>query len=150
MTRKRSTPFLRRRSSRLIVVFFLAALGANLIFLSLWAFSVSLSDRRLMLVLWPSVNVALFVSAVTIGLRGGYVSDTRLALRLRIGPVPRYLRENPGSPFILTFILSLLVAAATYSSNATLANDIVTNTFLLLVVGVALQAIALARKGPSE
>jgi len=102
------------------------------------------------LVLWPSVNVALFVSAVTIGLRGGYVSDTRLALRLRIGPVPRYLRENPGSPFILTFILSLLVAAATYSSNATLANDIVTNTFLLLVVGVALQAIALARKGPSE
>jgi len=40
-----------------------------------------------------------------------------------------YVKQNPGSPFILIFILSLIVAAATYSFNPTLTNDIVTFTF---------------------
>jgi len=73
-----------------------------------------------------------------------------ITLRIRIGPVPKYLKENTGSPLILTFILSLIFAAATYSAHATLANDIVTKTFLLLIAGIILQVIALARKGSPE
>jgi len=94
--------------------------------------------------------LAILLAAVVPRLRGGLLTSGELTLKIAVGPVPKYLKENPGSPFILTFILSLIVAAAIYSSNPSFANDLVTNTFLLLIVGIVLQAIALARKGSQE
>ena len=75
--------------------------------------------------------------------------EINVSVRLMIGSIPEYLRKNPGSPFILAFILSLVFAAATYTSSQALVNDVVSYTFLLLVVGVILQAISLARH-PNE
>jgi len=89
----------------------------------------------------------LIVSLLIIALRFKWI---QLAPKISIRPIPEYLKENPGSPLILAFILSLILAATIYPRNATLANDIITHTFLLLIAGVILQIITLARKGPEE
>ncbi len=66
-------------------------------------------------------------------------------IRIRIGKFPRYLKKNPGALFILTFILTLVVDAFIYPSNPGFANDLTSDAFILLVIGVILQAISLAR-----
>lgn len=137
------SPF-RSRKGRILATLLVAALAVNAFSAASWALGYSPLSPRVTLVLWAVSNVAILSVAVLASLREG------LILRITIEPVPKYLKENPGSPFILTFILSLLLAAATYSSNSTFANDLVTVTFLLLTMGVALQVIALAKKGSSE
>lgn len=102
---------------------------------------------------WATVAVLFLGALLLIAARFKWIEfsvQARRPVQIRIRPLPQYLKENPGSPFILTFILSLMLAAATYSSSASLANDLVKDTFLLLIVGIALQAIALARKGSQE
>jgi len=73
-----------------------------------------------------------------------------IRFRLRIGKFPKYLKDNPGAPFILTFILTLIVDAAIYPSNANFANDLTSDAFILLVIGVVLRVIAVAREKGNE
>ncbi len=102
-------------------------------------------SRLATMFLWVGSNVVLVVvgfarsSGRTAPLRG------RFALRLQGGPLLQYLKENPGSPLILAFIVSLVAAALIYPSDRVQANDIITYTFILLVVGVVLQAVTLLR-----
>ncbi len=130
------------------------ALGLNILFARLWAEPYALPDLRIMiLVLWTASNVVMLTVALGSTWRALSPVDRHMA---------SYLRKNPGSPFVLTFILSLVFAAATYPDIhvfppyqrypqiPTLANDIVTKAFLLLIVGVVLQAIAVAREGSSK
>jgi len=67
-------------------------------------------------------------------------------ITIRIRGVPSYVRENPGAVFILVFILALIVIAGIYTYNKDLADELATNAFYFLVVGVLLQVIALARQ----
>jgi hypothetical protein len=67
-------------------------------------------------------------------------------ITIRLGKVPTYLKENPGAPFILVFILALVVIAIIYSYDRALADELATNAFYFLVVGVLLQVIAVARQ----
>ncbi len=67
-------------------------------------------------------------------------------ITIRIGKVPPYLRENPGAVFILVFILALIVIAVVYPYDRSLADELATNAFYFLVVGVILQVVAVARK----
>jgi len=61
-------------------------------------------------------------------------------------PIKKYLKENPGAPFIIAFIAmlitcSILVAYKRISS----ANKLAIYAFYSLVIGVALQLIASIR-----
>jgi hypothetical protein len=60
--------------------------------------------------------------------------------------MPPYLKENPGAVFILVFILALIVIAVIYSYDRALADELATNAFYFLVVGVLLQVVAVARQ----
>lgn len=140
----------KRSTGRILAILLLAALAPNILFATLWIMPYSPLGPRLTLTLWTTTNILIFTAIVAASLRRHFLTAESLTLRITIGPVPKYLKENPGSPLILTFILSLILAAATYSVNATLANDIVTNTFLLLIAGIILQVIALTRKGSQE
>ena len=52
----------------------------------------------------------------------------------------QHFRENPGSPFVMAFIASLILTAGLLLlSKYDYANYIVTAGFLLLIPGVALQ-----------
>jgi len=54
--------------------------------------------------------------------------------------VKRYIRENWGAPFIVGFMLLLMVAAASLSMGlAALANEVAIYAYYALVVGVFLQ-----------
>jgi len=71
-------------------------------------------------------------------------------ITIRAGDFPEYLRRNPGAIPILVFVLTLIVVAVIYPYNRVLADELVTNAFYFLVVGIILQAIASARcKKPS-
>jgi len=71
-------------------------------------------------------------------------------ITIRIGRVPSYVKENPGAFFILVFILALIVIAVIYTYDRALADELATNAFYFLVVGVLLQVVALARQKRSE
>ena len=72
-------------------------------------------------------------------------------ITIRVGDFPEYLRKHPGAIPILVFILTLVVVAVIYPYNRVLADELITNAFYFLVVGVILQAIACARsKKPSN
>jgi len=72
------------------------------------------------------------------------------SVTIRIGRVPSYVKENPGAFFILVFILALIVIAVIYTYDRALADELATNAFYFLVVGVLLQVIALARQKRSD
>jgi hypothetical protein len=67
-------------------------------------------------------------------------------ITIKVGRVPPYLKENPGAIFILVFILALIVIAVIYSRDRALADELATNAFYFLVVGVLLQLVAVARQ----
>ncbi|MES4787417.1 MAG: hypothetical protein C4294_18225 [Nitrospiraceae bacterium] len=57
-----------------------------------------------------------------------------------------YFRENWGAPFIIGFILLLMVAAACLACGLdSLANDVAVYAYYLLVAGVVLQLISFLR-----
>jgi hypothetical protein len=138
------------RKPRRILSILLAAVAVNVLFGAFWLLAARFLSSPLTLVLWAASDLAILIAVIVVTVRADSVTGGNPTLRVTVRPVPKYLKESPGSPFILTFILSLIVAAATYSSNPSFANDLVTNTFLLLIVGIVLQAIALARKGSQE
>jgi len=59
-----------------------------------------------------------------------------------------YVRENWGAPFILGFMLLLMVAAASLSMGLDfLANDVAFYAYYALVAGVALQLVCFLKYG---
>jgi len=71
-------------------------------------------------------------------------------ITVKIGRVPPYLKENPGAIFILVFILALIVIAVIYPYDRALADELATNAFYFLVLGVLLQVVAVARERRTE
>ena len=71
-------------------------------------------------------------------------------ITIRVGDFPEYLRKNPGAIPILVFVITLIVVAVIYPYNRALADELITNAFYFLVVGVILQAIACARSKKSN
>lgn len=62
--------------------------------------------------------------------------------------VKRYVRENWGAPFILVFMVLLLVAAVSLLVGlASLANDVALYSYYSLVVGVILQLVCFLKYG---
>jgi hypothetical protein len=60
--------------------------------------------------------------------------------RIRIRIPVRYFKENWGAPFIMCFILLLLVCAGlSIQGNAPLANEVAVYSYCFLVAGVVLQ-----------
>ena len=56
--------------------------------------------------------------------------------------VKRYFRENWGAPFIIGFMLLLMVAATSLSMGlANLADEVAISAYYALVVGVVLQLV---------
>jgi undecaprenyl pyrophosphate phosphatase UppP len=63
-----------------------------------------------------------------------------------LAKVKGYFRENWGAPFILGFMMLLLVAAVSLAGGLDfLANDVAVYAYYLLVVGVVLQLISFLR-----
>lgn len=62
------------------------------------------------------------------------------------------LLRKPGSPYILAFILTIVLAALTYHFNSLIANFVVGAGLLALVAGIAFIAIDVAKhhSGDSE
>lgn len=62
--------------------------------------------------------------------------------------IKRYLKDNPGAPFIIGFQLLLLVCAGLLiQGNSVMANEVAVYAYFLLVIGVVLQLIAYVRHG---
>ncbi len=58
-----------------------------------------------------------------------------------------YVRENPGSPFVVAFIALLISAAASFSAGrGDLANELSVYAYFSLLAGVVLQAVAAVRR----
>jgi len=129
----------------------LPAVAINVLFFVLYAIRVASFSSQLVLAVWVTANAIMLGAIAALRLRRTTGAGQSLTFRIAIRPIPTYLRQNPGSPLILTFIMSLILAAVIYPSNSGFANDIITYTFMLLIVGVALQAVALARsRSPEE
>ena len=57
--------------------------------------------------------------------------------------VPSWVKENPGAPFIIGFMIELIAAAISLSLGyEDLANDFAEIAYYFLVIGVILQLIA--------
>jgi hypothetical protein len=71
-----------------------------------------------------------------------------LTVRIRLKGLVKYLLENWGAPFILTFMF-LLVAAAAYLALGleTVANDLAVYAYYFLVSGVFLQLACYLKYG---
>ncbi len=57
------------------------------------------------------------------------------------------MKENAGVPYILTFLVSIIVAAIIYHDNPGLANSIVGITFFLFLSGVVVQFVQKRKEG---
>ena len=67
-----------------------------------------------------------------------YPSANRIMLKVK-----RYVKENWGSPFIVGFIILLVVTAVSLVGGLDfLANDVAVYAYYLLVAGVVLQLIS--------
>jgi hypothetical protein len=69
------------------------------------------------------------------------------------GKAKVYVKENWGSPFIIGFMLLLIVAAAALSAGlSSLADNIAVYSYYALIVGVVLQLVSFlrSRKKDSE
>lgn len=65
----------------------------------------------------------------------------KIVLRIR-----RYLRENPGAPFIVAFQMLLLVCAGLLISGSSgIANEVAVWAYYSLVVGLVLQLVSFVR-----
>ncbi len=67
---------------------------------------------------------------------------------VRAPRIKRYLKDNPGAPFIIGFQLLLLVCAGLLiHGNSVMVNEVGVYAYFLLVIGVVLQLIAYVRHG---
>jgi hypothetical protein len=59
----------------------------------------------------------------------------------------QYLKENWGAPFIIAFMIMLMICACLLASgNDTLANEIAVYAYYSLVIGVVLQLVTFIRE----
>lgn len=76
--------------------------------------------------------------------------DHKIRIRIKKGRIRRYLKENWGAPFIIAFMITLMVSAGMLASGGeAAANEAAVYAYYLLVVGVALQLAAFI-KGERE
>jgi len=62
--------------------------------------------------------------------------------------LPKYLRENPGAPFIIAFQVMLIVCAVLLAvGNETVANELTIYAFYCLVAGIIIQFIVFLKHG---
>lgn len=67
---------------------------------------------------------------------------------LRVNRLKGYLRENWGAPFVVGFMLLLLVCAGLLTGgNSGLADEVAVYAYYLLVIGVVLQLVSFLRQG---
>jgi hypothetical protein len=89
----------------------------------------------------------LLVDEVLIAL--GLLMSAGLYTGILLADHPRaraYVRENPGSPFVVAFIALLISAAASFSAGrGDLANELSVYAYFSLLAGVVLQAVAAVR-----
>ena len=70
----------------------------------------------------------------------------RIAFRAK-----RYLRENRGDPFIIAFMIMLVVCAGLLAlGNSALANEVAVYAYYFLVAGVALDLVCYLKYGRKE
>jgi hypothetical protein len=75
----------------------------------------------------------------------------KIKMRIPKGRFMNYLKENCGGPFILCFILFLIVAALFLAKGVEpVANEIATYAFYFLVAGVVLQLICHLKYGSKD
>lgn len=67
---------------------------------------------------------------------------------VRTPRIKRYLKDNPGAPFVIGFQLLLLICAGLLiQGNSVMANEVAGYAYFLLVIGVVLQLIAYVKHG---
>jgi len=65
--------------------------------------------------------------------------------------IKKYLKENPGTPFIMGFMTLLLFCAIILSTGQTTqANKIAEYAYYLLVIGVLLQFVSFVKEGKTK
>jgi|YelNatPaOPRAMG01_1025707.scaffolds.fasta_scaffold158617_2 predicted tellurium resistance membrane protein TerC len=75
----------------------------------------------------------------------------KIKIRIPIGRIINYLKENWGAPFIICFMILLMVAALFLAEGVELvANEIAVYAYYFLVAGVILQLICYLKYGPKE
>ena len=75
----------------------------------------------------------------------------KIKIRIPISRITDYLKENWGAPFIICFMILLVVAALFLAEGVELvANEIAVYAYYFLVVGVILQLICYLKYGPKE
>jgi predicted ABC-type exoprotein transport system permease subunit len=60
--------------------------------------------------------------------------------------ISAYIRENPGSDFIVAFMIAMLLVALVFPFDQDMANELANLAFFTLVAGVILQALALRHR----
>ncbi|MGQ9597769.1 MAG: hypothetical protein ACUVUS_10490, partial [Thermoproteota archaeon] len=74
-----------------------------------------------------------------------------VVIRIPIGRVKSYLEENWGAPFIVVFMMLLMVAALFLASGLEgLANEVAVYAYYSLVIGVVLQFICYLKYGSEQ
>jgi len=64
-------------------------------------------------------------------------------IRLHSGQITGFLIENPGSPFVLAFIVFLLTAAVYFSYGMSdISNELSEIAYFMILIGVVLQALS--------
>ena len=64
-------------------------------------------------------------------------------IRLHSGQISGFLIENPGSPFVLAFIVFLLTAAVYFSYDmVNVSNELSEIAYFMILIGVVLQALS--------
>ena len=102
----------------------------------------------LSLVLLWGIYVILRLGPASLREAGG--DFVRLA-RTVLKKVPKYLRENPGAPFIVAFQIMLVTCAILLASGQEeAANGLAVYAFYSLVAGVLLQFVAFLKYGKEE
>lgn len=68
-------------------------------------------------------------------------------LEVKVPPkIKKYLKDNPGAPFVIGFQLLLVVCAGLLiQGNSVMANEVAVYAYFSLVIGVVLQLIAYLR-----
>jgi heme/copper-type cytochrome/quinol oxidase subunit 4 len=74
-----------------------------------------------------------------------------ITVRIPIGRLRRYLKENLGAPFVICFMVLLLAAALLLVNGAErAANEVAVYAYYSLVIGVVLQLVCFLKYGGGE
>jgi hypothetical protein len=81
----------------------------------------------------------------------GRSKEKGIVIRIPIGRIRNYLKENWGAPFIICFMILLMVAVLFRADGVEpVANEIAVYAYYSLAVGVALQLICYLKYGEGD